>query len=182
MLWFYEDRCKAILDEDKARGLLILWLRLLPDWGRTVVKERLLSAAYSRATNMDTTQFNAQLTSTFAVFSRALRDGYNVLQSIEIIAEHAPEPTRSIMQKLLTDFNTGTELLAALSALETETQSPQFARFMDAIRTQIQVGDNLADRLDAVNRDVVAELGDDGWARNVDLDDGYDFDQHYPLN
>ena len=52
---------------------------------------------------------------------------------------------------------------------------------MTALRTQMAEGGNLAERLDEVNREIYAELGDTGWAKTVDLDDGYNVEEHYPL-
>ena len=72
MLWTFEDMVYATLKEQGNWGILGLWLRVLPDWCFTVVKEQLENVGYKGAKQMS---FNNQLTSTLALFSRALRAG-----------------------------------------------------------------------------------------------------------
>lgn len=135
---------------------------------------------------MDHNQFNSQLTSTLALFSRALRDGYNVRQAIEIIVEHAPSPTQGVFQHLLDDVQSGTAWLEAFERISGDMKSSHFDQAMMVLRQQMAQGGNLADRLDEVNREIFQDLGDTGWAKAVDLEDGYDVDvdvdEHYPLN
>jgi hypothetical protein len=50
------------------------------------------------------------------------------------------------------------------------------------MNSQRETGGNLADMLDDLNREFYPELGDDAWAKQLDLDDDYNFNQHYPLN
>lgn len=181
MVWCFEDMCTASIRKRGLRGLIKLWLRTLPDWGFTVIKEHLHNLGLRGAHNMDYTQFNTQLTSTLALFSRALRSGNNVKQAVEIITQYAPEPTKAVFDRLLTKVESGTAWLDAFEEISGEVKSQEFDKVMNAMRTQIAEGGNLADRLDEVNRDIYTVLGDTAWAKAVDLQDGYDFDEHYPL-
>jgi hypothetical protein len=180
MVWYFEDLCRDTLRKKGLGGMIWLWLRLLPDWGLTVVKERLVSAGYTGAKHMQTAEFNNQYTSTLALFSRALRGGYNVLQCLELIVKHAPEPTKSAFQKVLSRFQAG-DGMAAFDTLKDEAQSPYVERMIGILDEQMQNGGNLADKLDSFNQEIFPELGDAGWAKQVDLGDDYDVDASYPL-
>lgn len=182
MVWCFEDMCSMTLQKNGFPGLVMLWLKTLPDWCITVTREHLLNFGYHGATRMDHTEFNTQLTSTLALFTRALRDGYNVKQAFEIIVQHAPAPTKGIFQHLLDDVESGTSWLDAFERISGDMKSGHFDKAMMAMRQQMAEGGNLADRLDEVNRELYKDLGDTGWAKAVDLDDGYDMNEHYPLN
>ena len=181
MVWYFEDLCRDTLRNKGVWSVLMLWLRLLSDWGLTVVKERLQQAGYTGAKHMNTTEFNNQYTSTLALFSRALRDGYNVKQCLEIIVQHAPEPTKSAFQKVLTRVEAGDKWLDAFAAMKTDIKSPHVERMTGIFKEQMENGGNLADKLDTFNREIYPELGDAGWAKQVDLDDDYNVDENYPL-
>jgi hypothetical protein len=181
MVWYFEDLCRDTLRKQGGWAVMMLWLRLLPDWGLTVVKERLQQAGYTGAKNMETTQFNNQYTSTLALFSRALRGGYNVKQCLEIIVEHAPEPTKSAFQKVLKRIEAGENMMDALIAMKDDIKSPHVERVTGILLEQMQNGGNLADKLDTLNREIYPELGDAGWAKQVELDDDYNVDENYPL-
>jgi type II secretion system (T2SS) protein F len=181
MLWCFEDMCADALKKDGGLGLFGLWLRVLPDWGMTVIKEHLQERGYRKARQMETTQFNNQLTSTLALFSRALRDGYNVKQALEIIAEHAPEPTKTVFKQLLDKIEEGANWFQAFQEITQDMKSSYFEQLIKTFKVQLDEGGNLADRLDKVNRELYKELGDEAWAKSVDLDDGYDFEEYYPL-
>lgn len=181
MRWCFQDMCTDALKKDGGLGLFGLWLRVLPDWGLTLIKEHLTEIGYRKAKQMETTQFNNQLTSTLAVFSRALRSGYNVKQTFEIIAEHAPEPTKSAFQKLLKKIEDGANWFQAFGELGGEVNSDYWNQLVDVMKKQLDEGGNLADRLDNANREFYKELGDEAWAKSIDLDDGYDIEEHYPL-
>jgi hypothetical protein len=181
MVWYFEDMCRDTLRKKGVFGMVWLWLRLLPDWGLTVVKERLQQAGYRGAKHMQSAEFNNQYTSTLALFSRALRGGYNVKQCLEIIVRYAPEPTKSAFQKVLNRFEAG-DGLAAFDTLKDEVESPHVERMLGILAEQLENGGNLADKLDSFNREIFPELGDAGWAKQVDLDDDYNVDENYPLN
>jgi type II secretion system (T2SS) protein F len=181
MLWCFEDMYADALKKDGKLGLVGLWLRILPDWGMTVIKEHLQALGYRKARQMETTQFNNQLTSTLALFSRALRSGYSVKQAFEIIAEHAPEPTKSAFKRVAQKIEEGIDAFQAFAELGEELNSSYWNHAVAVMTKQRAEGGNLADRLDEVNRELYKELGDEAWAKSVDLDDGYDFEEYYPL-
>lgn len=174
MVWCFEDMCAAALKKEGTSGLIWLWLRVLPDWILTLIKEHLHGAD-----QMDTTQFNNQFTSTLALFTRALRSGYNVKQAFELIAEHAPEPTKSTFQRMLAQMEGGANWLEAFTQVSNTISSPYFTHVIAEMKQQLAEGGNLADRIDSVNRDIFKEVGDTGWAKTVDLGD--DVQQNYPL-
>ena len=181
MVWYFEDICRDTLHKKGVWAVLMLWLRLLSDWSLTVVKERLVEAGYTGAKHMNTAEFNNQYTSTLALFSRALRGGYNVKQCLEIIVRHAPEPTKSAFQKVLNQVEAGANLMDAFGTMKAGIQSAYNERMMAILSEQMVNGGNLADKLDTFNREIYPELGDAGWAKQVDLDDDYDVDENYPL-
>lgn len=181
MLWCFEDMAAAAVKQYGGWGMTRLWLRVLPDACLTAVKEHLINFGHQGAKNMDTLQFNKQYTSTLALFSRALRAGYNVKQAFELIAEHAPEPTKSAFMKLLAKLEAGKNWLEAFDEVSKEQQSPYLDKTLAIFKQQIEEGGNLADRLDNYNREIFTELGDEAWAKQVELEDGYSVDEHYPI-
>jgi hypothetical protein len=178
MLWVFEDMAHATLKEQGDWGILWLWLRVLPDWCFTVVKEQLENIGYQGAKQMS---FNNQLTSTLALFSRALRAGYNVKQCFEIIIEHAPEPTKSRFKAMLEAVESGKTWIEATELAKDDTNSNYGQRLLEIFKKQLEEGGNLADKLDEFNREIYPELGDEGWAKKVDLEDGYNVEEHYPI-
>lgn len=181
MLWCFEDMAFEAARKYGRWGMLRLWLRVLPDTCLTVVKEHLVNQGHQGAKNMDTLQFNKQYTSTLALFSRALRAGYNVKQAFGLIAEHAPEPTKSAFMGILAKLEEGKNWIEAFEEISKEKQSPYLDKTMAIFKQQIEEGGNLAERLDNYNREIFQELGDEAWAKQVDLEDGYNVDEHYPI-
>lgn len=182
MLWCFMELCSAAQQQRGQWGVVRLWLRILPDWSLTVLKQRLQQLGFQGAEAMDTTQFNAQLPSTLALFSRALRDGYNIAQALEIVANYAPEPTRSVFAQAKERLDSGVAWLDVFQQIQRDLNSTYVQQMLTVFQEQLDQGGNLADRVDALNREIYTELGDTGWAKDVDLDDGYDVHKHYPLN
>jgi hypothetical protein len=178
MLWCFEDMAFDAVKKYGGWGMPRLWLRVLPDCCFTLVKEHLENLGYQGAKNMS---FNNQLTSTLALFSRALRAGYNVKQCFEIIVEHAPEPTKSRFKAMLEQVEAGKTWLEAIEIAYENTNSPYGQRLLAIFKQQLEEGGNLADKLDSYNREIFPELGDEAWAKMVDLKDGYNVEEHYPI-
>jgi hypothetical protein len=178
MLWCFEDMALDATQKYGGWGMTRLWLRVLPDWCFTLVKEHLENLGYQGAKQMS---FNNQLTSTLALFSRALRAGYNVKQCFEIIVKHAPEPTKSRFKAMLERVESGKTWLEAVELAYEDTNSPYGQRLLQIFKTQLEEGGNLADKLDEYNREIYPELGDEAWAKKVDLEDGYNVEEHYPI-
>jgi hypothetical protein len=65
--------------------------------------------------------------------------------------------------------------------MKDDIKSPHVERVADILLEQMQNGGNLADKLDTLNREIYPELGDAGWAKQVELDDDYNMDENYPL-
>jgi hypothetical protein len=178
MLWCFEDMAHAAFKEYGAWGIARLWLRVLPDWCFTLIKEQLENIGYKGAKQMS---FNNQLTSTLALFSRALRAGYNIKQTFEIIVEHAPEPTKSRFKAMLEQVESGKSWIEAVELAKDNTNSNYGQRLLEIFKQQLEEGGNLADKLDAYNREIYPELGDEAWAKKVDLEDGYNVEENYPI-
>ena len=130
---------------------------------------------------MNTTQFDQQFTSTLALLSRALRSGYNMAQTFQIIVDHAPEPTRSVFQNVLERIGSGATFQDTIDEMTDNVPSAYLKRITIVMNEQRVKGGNLALMIDELNLEFYGELGDDGWAKAVDLEDGYDVEQHYPL-
>jgi hypothetical protein len=173
MLWCFEAACTDRFRKSGVWGIAAYWFHILPDWALTVTKERLKQSGYEGADTMDTMQFNHQYRSMLAVFSRALRAGYNIKQAFEIIAEHAPEPTRSFAAQVLLEVDQGSNLLDAIRKASTQSGSEYPAHLVEMLEEQRANGGNFADKLDAYQNDLLPVLEDQGWAQTVDLQDGY---------
>lgn len=120
---------------------------------------------------MDTSSFNTQLTATVNYWTRAMRSGYSIKQVFEMLSENAPEPTASAFRETLQDATESGDWPGAISRMKTRVPSPQFAQVIDAAIKQRETGGNLADILDALNTDLRAALGSDGWSDGLEFAD-----------
>lgn len=178
MVWLFEDYSQDKLSRYGWLALFVYWARIFPDLLITIVQENF---KLNGDLDMETAKFDKQFTSTLAVFSRALRSGYSVIQALEIVSANAPEPTASVFRNVQNKLNDGISWLQALQELPTDVPSSYVKKMTTIMERQRETGGNLADMLDDLNREFYGELGDDGWAKSVELNDGYDIDKNYPI-
>lgn len=103
-------------------------------------------------------RFDDQLPDTLNLISASLRAGYSLLQSVEAVAEEAPEPTAREFSRALGDIRLGASVPASLRRVAARMQSDDFAWSVIAIDIQAEVGGNLADVLQTASETILARV------------------------
>ncbi|WP_420632317.1 type II secretion system F family protein [Candidatus Leptofilum sp.] len=93
------------------------------------------------------TSFEQQLPDLMRHFEVALRSGYNIRQSFGILAQDLPRPITVEAQLILDALETEAPLLPTLDNWVQRTASRDLDLFVAAIKVQLEVGGNLADKL-----------------------------------
>jgi Flp pilus assembly protein TadB len=110
---------------------------------------------------MDTTTLDRQLGDCVYVLVTALRAGYTLRQSLEVMAQVAPEPTVSVFQGLLADLEAGCTYDEAFANAQKTRPSPYLAQIIETILQNQQTGGNLADQLAPLSELIYHTVGTD---------------------
>lgn len=94
--------------------------------------------------------FNAQLGDTINLVSNSLRSGYSMLQSMDMVAREALEPTREEFNRVVREVSLGLSPEEALANLVRRIDSDDLDLLVTAINVQREVGGNLAQILDTI--------------------------------
>lgn len=95
-------------------------------------------------------EFEKQLPDTLGLWVNALRSGYSVLQSMEAIAQDAPEPTKTEFNRVVQEVALGIDVADALDHLLERVESEDLDLVITAVNIQREVGGNLAEILDVI--------------------------------
>lgn len=93
------------------------------------------------------TKFDQQLPELMRHFEVTLRSGYNIRQSFDILAQDLPEPIASEARLIAEALASEAPLLPTLDSWVQRTTSHDLDLFVAAIKVQLEVGGNLADKL-----------------------------------
>ena len=110
---------------------------------------------------MDTKALDRQLSDGVYMLATALRAGYSLRQSLEAIAQVAPEPTASLSQSVLTNLEAGCTYDEAFAKAQETWPSPHFAQIVETIAQHQRTGGNLADQLASVSELIYQAAGSD---------------------
>ena len=91
--------------------------------------------------------FEQQLPELMRHFEVALRSGYNIGQSFTILAQDLPEPIAAEVKIISEALEQEAPLLPTLDEWVQRTASRDLDLLVAAIKVQIEVGGNLADKL-----------------------------------
>jgi tight adherence protein B len=94
-----------------------------------------------------TALFDRQLPLLLRIFENTLRAGYSMTQSFEIIARDLTDPAGSDVRQVVQDITNGMALSEALDRWLIRTPSGDLNLLIALIRVQLEVGGNLADKL-----------------------------------
>ncbi len=94
--------------------------------------------------------FNSQLADTIGLLSSALRSGYSLLQSMELVAREGPSPVSGEFERVVREVGLGLSPEEALANLVRRMQSDDLELMVTAINVQREVGGNLAEVLDTI--------------------------------
>jgi Flp pilus assembly protein TadB len=110
---------------------------------------------------MDTSALDRQLSDFLYVLIKALRSGYGLRQSLEMVAENAPEPTTGAFQGWLADLEAGCTCDEAFAHLRAAWPSPHLAQIVDTIVRNQQTGGNLPAQLEPLAERIYQAVGTD---------------------
>jgi len=96
---------------------------------------------------MTTSEFNKQIPMLVRYLEVALRSGYSVKQAFEIIAKDMPAPASAEAQWVVDEWNAGTKFPQVFEKWLARTPSRDLDLVVAAIRVQLEVEGNLADKL-----------------------------------
>jgi tight adherence protein B len=95
-------------------------------------------------------KFNGQLADVIAIMSGALRSGFSLLQSMELVAREGPEPVSKEFERVVREVGLGLSPEEALANLVERMQSEDLELLVTAINVQREVGGNLVEVLDTI--------------------------------
>lgn len=98
--------------------------------------------------------FNAQLGDTITMMANALRGGYSFLQTMQLVAREAPEPTASEFNRVVQEVGLGRTTQEALDGLLRRVPSDDLDLLITAVNIQHEVGGNLAQILDSIGHTI----------------------------
>ena len=97
-------------------------------------------------------QFDMQMPLVLRVFENALRSGYNIVQSLDMIATEVPEPAGKEARRVADETRSGTPLPEALNHWLERVPSNELNLLIATLRVQLETGGNLADKLQLLSQ------------------------------
>ncbi|MBI2865001.1 MAG: type II secretion system F family protein [Chloroflexi bacterium] len=98
--------------------------------------------------------FNDQLGDTISLFANSLRSGYSLLQSMDMVAKEAPEPTCEEFRRVVREVSFGLSPEEALANLVRRIDSEDLDLMVTAINIQHEVGGNLSQILETIGHTI----------------------------
>ncbi len=100
------------------------------------------------------TKFLDQLADMAQMMGNSMRAGFSIIQSMEMVAQEGPSPSREEFERVTTEVKLGLPLDQALDHLLARMPSEDLGLAIVAINVQRQVGGNLADILMVISKTV----------------------------
>lgn len=94
--------------------------------------------------------FNNQLGDTIQMMANALRSGYSLLQSMQLISQEGPPPTSTEFRRVVHEVSLGVPPESALNNLVLRIRSDDLDMMVTAINVQHEVGGNLSGILETI--------------------------------
>ncbi len=116
----------------------------------------LLIVAVKEAAGRERRRFEAQLPDTLNLIATSLRAGYSLLQSVEAVAEQAPQPTAREFGRAVSEVRLGRAVPEALHGVADRVESIDFDWAVMAMEIQREIGGNLAEILTSASATLVA--------------------------
>jgi tight adherence protein B len=98
--------------------------------------------------------FNAQLSETVSMLASAIRSGYSLLQSMDLVSREAQPPVSTEFRRVVQEVGLGISNDAALANLYRRVPSDDLDLMITAINIQHEVGGNLAQILDSISHTI----------------------------
>ncbi len=100
------------------------------------------------------TKFLDQLADMAQMMGNSMRAGFSILQSMEMVGQEGPSPSKEEFERVITEVKLGLPLDQALDHLLERMPSEDLGLAVVAINVQRQVGGNLADILMVISKTV----------------------------
>ncbi|NJO07529.1 MAG: secretion system protein [Chloroflexaceae bacterium] len=94
--------------------------------------------------------FNNQLGDTITMMANSLRGGYSFLQTLQMVAQEAPQPVADEFRRVVNEVGLGRSTEEALGNLMRRVPSDDLDLLITAVNIQHEVGGNLAQILDKI--------------------------------
>ncbi len=101
-----------------------------------------------------TKAFQDQLGDTITLMANSLRSGYSLLQSMQMVAREAPEPTSGEFNRVVREVGLGLSPEQALGNLVRRISSEDLDMMVTAINVQAEVGGNLSTILETIGHTI----------------------------
>ena len=96
---------------------------------------------------MAVTILNEQIPEFLRLIETALRSGYSIVQALVLVTQDMDAPMATSVQETLDEIVQGVDLLQALDNWVQRTADPDLDLFVALFKVQVEVGGNLADKL-----------------------------------
>ncbi len=104
----------------------------------------------TRAKGKRLTKLNEQLPDMLTMLANALKSGFGLMQSMDLVAKELEHPIATDMRRMLQDINVGSSTEEALQGLAERSGSGDLDIVVTAMLVQQSTGGNLAEILDTV--------------------------------
>ena len=98
--------------------------------------------------------FQRQLPETIGYLTSSVRSGQSLLQALELVANEAPEPTKSAFQLVVWEIGLGASQEDALERLAMRYPSDDLQLIVTSVNVQHQIGGSLARVLDSISETI----------------------------
>jgi len=99
-------------------------------------------------------QFTEQLPDVLMLLVGALRAGYGLTQSLQVLVEQLPDPASKEFARVVNSVSLGVSIQQALSELSERVQTDDIGLIVTAINVQYEVGGNLAETLNTIGETI----------------------------
>jgi tight adherence protein B len=97
-------------------------------------------------------EFEQQVPQMLSTSSTSLRNGYSLVQCLEMLEQNSAEPVANEFRQLIAEVKSGTNLSQALDNWRGRLPSEDLNIIVATIKVQIANGGNLADKFDLIRQ------------------------------
>jgi tight adherence protein B len=138
-------------------GLLFGWLifgSILSGLGFAILANLIPGILLRRSASRRQIKFEAQLVDVLVLVNGAVKTGFSLLQSMEVVEREMEPPASQEFRRVLTEVGLGFSLTQALNNLSARMENQDLDLVITAVNIHEKVGGNLSTMLDAVTNTV----------------------------
>jgi tight adherence protein B len=140
-----------------AAGLLAGWVfsrSMIPGLGLALIAYLIPGVYLQRAIQQRRSAFERQLVDVLVLVTGAVRAGYSILQSLDIVVSEMDSPASEEFQRVRREVGLGFPLSQALNNLNARMENDDLYLVVTSININSQVGGNLTTMLEAVTHTI----------------------------